>query len=484
MSSQAAPASPLSGRGAAITVIAQAIARGITLLVVLGSTAIVARAVGVTVYADWVTALSLMAMAGFLLDPGITPVIVRRLVQDPNESPRPRTMMLVRLALGTVAALFVAVMTALLRGSDSLLLGAVLGAQLIPRAVVMNAGAWLQADQRLHRQTALEAVVAALGLGALAIAASRDASAETLGAIGFLIPALLLALLMADQLRRTPSAALPPHVPQRPLLRAVMVEVAPLAASLVFVTVYTRVDVVFVNAAADAADVAAYLFAFQFIEQLIVLSAIVGAAVLPLMAARAKLVDPFSDGLTHDMLVALAATGALGSLALIAVAEPLTRLVGGPELARAAEPLVLLAPTGVVLLVAIPLGTIYLALGRGRRYLYFNAFALAFNLVANAALTLPLGIGAAARITWATELAVAAIASLPLWRGHEGGRSTAVQMTGLVALVVACSELVAAGLDAWVVGGVAGAAVLVLTGRRLLWMLSAIRKPQPESARS
>ena len=95
MSSQAAPASPLSGRGAAITVVAQAIARGITLFVVLGSTAIVTRAVGVGVYADWVTALSLMAMAGYLLDPGITPVIVRRLVQDSDSSPRPRSMMAV-----------------------------------------------------------------------------------------------------------------------------------------------------------------------------------------------------------------------------------------------------------------------------------------------------------------------------------------------------------------------------------------------------
>ena len=122
------------------------------------------------------------------------------------------------------------------------------------------------------------------------------------------------------------------------------------------------------------------------------------------------------------MLVGLGATGALGSLVLIALAEPLTRIVGGPDLATAAEPLALLAPTGVVLLVAIPLGTIYLALGQGRRYLHFNAFALVFNLVANAALTLPFGIDAAARITWATELAVAAAASVPLWRGPAAPR--------------------------------------------------------------
>lgn len=480
MTSQAASAPPLSGRGAAITVIAQSVARGITLLVVLGSTAIVTRAVGVTLYADWVTALSLMAMAGFILDPGITPVIVRRLIQDPNHSPRPRTMLLLRAGLGVLAALFVAVLTAILRGSDSLLLGAVLGAQLIPRSVVMNTGAYLQADQRLHRQTALEAVVAALGLGGLAIAAANDASPEVLAAIGFLIPATLLAGLMTDQLHRSPSAKLPPHdVSQRPLIRAVARDVAPLAASLIFVTLYTRVDVVFVNAAADAQDVAAYLFSFQFIEQAIVVGGIITAAVLPLMAARARDVDPFEDDLTHKMLVSLAAAGAIGSFILIAIAEPLTRLIGGPGLAHAAEPLTLLAPTGVVLLVAIPLGTIYLAKNQGRRYLYFNSLALVFNLVANAALTLPFGIDWAARITWATELLVGAVASIPLWHAD---RTTAVELTGLVALVVGCSELVNAGANAYLVAGLAAAAVLALAWRRLLWMLSQLRRPQLAAA--
>jgi O-antigen/teichoic acid export membrane protein len=476
MSSQAAPAPPLSGRGAAITVVAQAVARGITLFVVLGSTAIVTRALGVDVFADWVTALSLMAMAGFILDPGITPVIVRRLIQDPHQAPRPRTLLLVRLALGTLGAILVAALTTILRGPDALLLGAVLGSQLIPRAAVMNVGAFLQADQRLHRQTALEAGVAALGLGGLAIAAANDASPEALGAIGFLVPSLLLAALMSDQLRRSPSAALPPHdAPQNPRIRSVALEVAPLAASLVFVTLYARVDVLFVNAAVGAAEVAAYLFSFQFIEQLFVLGAIVGSAVLPLMAVRAKVIDPFKDTLTHHMLVSLAAAGALGSFALIALAEPLTRLIGGPGLARAAEPLMLLAPTTVVLLVAIPLGTIYLAKGEGRRYLVFNSLALVFNLVANAALTLPFGIDWAARITWATELTVAITASIPLWRAH---RTTAIELAGLIAIAIGASEIAVHAADPYLVAGTAGVAVLALTGRRLLWMLRLLRRPE------
>ncbi|MEA2462113.1 MAG: hypothetical protein QOH90_2290, partial [Actinomycetota bacterium] len=206
----------------------------------------------------------------------------------------------------------------------------------------------------------------------------------------------------------------------------------------------------------------------------------VGAAVLPLMAARARAVDPFGDKLTHDLLVGLGATGALGSLLLIALAEPLTRVVGGPELAGASHSLTLLAPTGVVLLVAIPLGTTYLALGRGRRYLHFNALALLFNVVANAAFTLPFGIDAAARITWATELAVAAAASLPLWRRDSGARHTALGLTGLLALVVAGSELAAAGADPRIVAGAGALVILALTGGRLRCMLGALRRPSAQ----
>ena len=206
-----APTLRLDARSAALTGAAQAGARGITLFVILVSTALVTRAVGVNTYADWVTALSLMAMAGFLLDPGVSPVIVRRLVQDPATCPQPSALLAPRLALAFGAAMLATGLTVALRGPDALPLAAVLSAQLLPRAYVLNAGAWLQADQRLHRQTMYEAVVAALGLTGLAIAAHLGAPATTLAAIGFVAPALILAALMARELRRTPSAALPPR---------------------------------------------------------------------------------------------------------------------------------------------------------------------------------------------------------------------------------------------------------------------------------
>ena len=155
MSGPEAPASSLSLRSAAHTVVAQGAGRAVTLVAAIAATAVVTRSVGVATYADWATVLSLVAMLAFLLDPGISPIVVRRLAQDPALAPPPRDLLRARLVLATGALVIVVAATAALRGASAIPLALVLGAQLIPRAAVLNAGAWMQAVHRLHRQTAL-----------------------------------------------------------------------------------------------------------------------------------------------------------------------------------------------------------------------------------------------------------------------------------------------------------------------------------------
>ena len=62
-------------------------------------------------------------------------------------------------------------------------------------------------------------------------------------------------------------------------------------------------------------------------------------------------------------------------------------------------------------------------------------------------------------------------------------RGTALALSALIALVVACSELVAAGVDARIAAAVGIVLTLAFTAGRLRWMLGAIRG-QPESAAS
>ncbi len=448
----------LAGRGAVVTVVAQTVARAATIVVVLGSTAIVTRTLSISHYADWVTVLSLMAMSGVLLDPALSPVLVRRLLQDPAGSPRPGTVLRVRLGLAAVAVVLVIGLAALARGADAALLAAVIASQLVPRAVSMNSGAYLQADQRLHRQTVLEALAAALALAGVGLTAALDAPAVVIGLAAYPGPGLVLMAFMLRELGRTPSARLPPPGPDADRMRSVIREVTPLAGALLIGALYARVDVLFVNAAVGERTVASYLFAFQFAEQLLVFGAIIASAAIPLLAARgaSRLLEDVS---VQEMLVALTATGTLLTAVTIVASDPFVSLIGGPGLSGATRSLVLLAPLAAVLLLATTLGSAYIAEGRGGAYLRFNVAAFAFNVIGNAALTLPFGVGAAARLTWGTELVAAGLAAAPL---AHAGRRTALRLAGLIAIAVAASEVAAAGASHVVTALATVAVVLAL----------------------
>jgi O-antigen/teichoic acid export membrane protein len=443
--SEDAPPLRLDARSAALTGVAQTAGRGVTLVAVIVSTAVVVHAVGVSVYADWATVLSLVSLMAFVLDPGISAVIVRRLAQNPDTAPSPRAMTLARVGLATVALVVVIGMSVALRGPHVLGLAVALAMQVIPRGLVLNATAWLQADHRLHRQTAWEAICAGLGLVALVIAGVAGAGPVVLAVVGFLVPTILLAGLIQRELARTPSLHLSSPGPQRARVRSVLHEVAPLAAALLLLTLYTRIFVVFVNAAEDTTQIARYLFAFQFVEQIIVVGGIVAGTLLPLLALRARAVELRGDRSTLALVLAVTAFGAILAAGLVALAPVLCRVIGGPGLAPADHYLTLLSPMAAVILPAFVLGYLYIALGEAHRYLWFNVVALTFNLAANASLTLTVGASATARISWATELIVVVLAISPLLRSGPAGRSTGMRMAAMLVTTVLGAELVGGG---------------------------------------
>lgn len=475
------PAAPLDLRSASITVIAQFGGRAAYLVLALASVGVVTRAIGATGYADWGTALSFAAMFGFLLDPGLTPVVVRRIVQDPSSSPTPGELLRLRLGLAGAAIVLVVGGTVALRGWETAPLALALAAQLAPRAVVLNSGAWLQAGHRLHRQTTVEAATAALGLAILLTLAAAGAGPVLLALGGWLAPAALLAALMVRELRRTPSArAEGPRTPGT--LAAVAREAAPLGMAVLLVALYTRINIVFVNLGEDDVGVGEYLFAFGFIEQVIVAAAVLAGALLPLLAARATSVALLRDSQTHGMIVGAAAFGALMAAALLAVAEPLVLLVGGPTLRGAAEPLVLLSPMALMIFLAFVLAYLFTALGQAPRYLALNAVGLVFTLAANAALTLPFGAPAAARLTWATELVVVALASVAILRSGRSGRLACARLAGMAVVSVGCAEAVAAGLP-HLAGAIAlGVGAVAIARRELAALWRGLRRRPTDAA--
>lgn len=474
-----------TARGATHTVAAQIGARLVSVLAVVGSTAIVVRTVGETDYASWVTVLQFVGFIAFAVDPGVSPIVVRRLLHAPETAPNPRGLLPARLALAALALLVVVVLTVAVRGWDAAVLALVLAGQVLPRAIVLNATPWLQIDQRLHRQTGLEALVAILGLVLLAGCALLDAPVAVLALAGFTGPIALLAVLMRRELRITPSRARDVPGPQWERVRSLAREVAPLAGALILVAAYMRIYIVFLNASEDDPVVARYGFAFQFVDQLMVFAGIVAGAMLPLLAVRARDHVLLRDGVTHDLVVGMTAVGAVVGGGMIACARLVTVVIGGGEVdatgtVEGAEHwLQLLGPIAPLLLTSFILAYVYITVGRSRRYLVFNAVGLAVNLVAHVALTLHLGADAAVRITWGTEAVVVAMALAPL-AGVASGRRAAAQVVAIVAVVAVAAELAAAGTLNPVLAGVLCAALAVAIAQRpLRWMAGAVGVPLP-----
>jgi O-antigen/teichoic acid export membrane protein len=450
----------LTARTAAVTAASQVVARVSTLVFTVAATAIVARTIGKDGFADWGTVLMLTAMVAFLLDPGLAPVVVRRLALGESEAPSPESLLGVRLALSAAAFVAVVVLGLALRGSGVVVLAIVLAAQLFPRAVVLNAGTWMQAEHRLHVQTGLEAITIAGGLALLVPAAALGAPPAVLAAVGVLLPSAVLATLMWRELETVPRTPSRGRLAERGLVRAVLREAAPLAGAVLLVSLYTRIGVVFVNEAKNGAEVADFTFAFLFIEQAIVVAVILAATLLPMLVERGVGESGARPALVGDMLSLVTFIGTLGALALIALARPLVLLIGGNGLEGAVQPLTLLAPACAALFANCYMGYAHVAARRAGRYLAFNLVGLAISVVLGFALTLEQGADGAARVTWITETVVVLLAAGSFLWGSAQGRSALVHLVVTLGVVTVCAELASAGTLAPAVAGLGG---LVLT---------------------
>lgn len=432
----------VSGRSAARTAVLQAGGKLLLLLLALAATAVVTRAIGIDRYADWATVLTLVSLLGFALDPGFGPVVVRRLSSQSDAVPRPRDMLVLQLALAAVAYGLVVALSGVLAGSRAAELGLVLGAQLLPRAVVLNTSTWLQAHHRVHVQTALELVTSGLGLVGLLVGSLVGLRAGCLAAVGVVGPLLLLAAVGRRQLR---EVDLVNAVPGGSAVREVLREALPMMLGVSLVAVYTRIDIVWVTQAEDARGLAQYLLGYRFIEQVIVVSGIVGATAFPLIVARGGDESIFRDPVVHDLITVVLVLGATVSLSLIVVARPLVGLVGGDEFRPGSTLLVLLAPTALLVFGNFILGYAYAAARVSRKYVTCSASGFAFTIFAGVIFTSKFGAPAAARVTWMTELCVVCVASRPFLTREAGARTMVLRATVMVAAVVGASEAVAAG---------------------------------------
>jgi O-antigen/teichoic acid export membrane protein len=471
----------LSARTALATIGGQSVSKFAITLIGLVSTAILTRHLGADGYAHLATSLSLYAMFAFILDPGLTPVLVRRITSR-EPVPKPRRTLAIRLALGFVVFATTAAIGTFLSGWAAAAVAVVIAFQAMPRAVILNAAPWLQADHRLHRQSIAEVGFAAAALCMLLVAANIGAPAAVLAFLPYVSPALGvagMAFLFARSARGTASE----EQDLRQFVGSVFRETAPIAGAVALISLYTRVDVVFVNAADSADQVARYLLSWRLVEQSLFFAGVVGAAAMPLFVSRSAQRHPAEDATVHAALVAVAAVAAIGALMTIALASPLMWVLGGASFEPGAILLRLLAPAIPALFVNFLLGSLWIGRGEGRKYLKFNALGLLFNLAGNAFFTMRYGVEAAARLSWMTEVLVVAMAARPLLVSSARGKATGAKLVVGLLLVTAGSELTANGLvGPWVAAPLA-AVVVSLAGRELIGFAKLLRMGRQRESR-
>jgi O-antigen/teichoic acid export membrane protein len=208
------------------------------------------------------------------------------------------------------------------------------------------------------------------------------------------------------------------RVGQRGLLRTAL----PIATALVLGQIYFRLVIVLMSLISTAKEVGYFGGSLRAMEALIALPILVASVALPVMTAAAHeniaRLRYAIEGLSEGAVIA----GMLIILVTIRAADPVMRVIGGPEFEPAGDVLRI----QVIALLFIALYQIWtvalVALGRQRQLIFTNAVGLVAVAVFAAALVPPLGAKGGAIASVAADMV---LAGLIYWRLHiSTGRVT------------------------------------------------------------
>ncbi|HSR43173.1 MAG TPA: oligosaccharide flippase family protein [Longimicrobiales bacterium] len=437
---------------AAALVAAYVVGRGLAFVAVV----VAARIVGTEAFGTYGAAAALAVMASLVSTLGMTPLLVREMARDADES-----------------AGWLAAADRVKHGSNVLMLGVLwwvagplldLGSTAVAASLLLGAGyalgsyaenrlAWTRAVERMSlvtRATAVYGVVAGLA-GVIAIAVTGSVvvfcGAPVLGQAAVLV--FLRARLPSPLLEGRPR---PGQVAE--LVRSVV----PFAAGFVALTLFYKVDVLLLERWRSREEVGLYVAAYRFVDLAHALALAGVGAVYPSLARRAGRAGRDGTGGRVGELVILA--WAPFAAVLFLGREAATVGMFGGEYAEAVPVLALLTPAIPAL--AFDLYAAYLLGAADRMRWMAGTFAvgLALKVGLDAWLIPSLGARGAALATLVAEVVLAALFAAVLARVLDAVPRPRVVATvaGVLALAAACAILPApAG------GIVRGAVFLVAT---------------------
>ena len=259
---------------------------------------------------------------------------------------------------------------------------------------------------------AVGAVALVAGLGVVGVGMAYLLASAVAVALGF----TLLAREAGLPRRWCPAA------PRRELRR----QAVPFAAQEVLAVGITRVDALLLSALASSAVVGYYGAAYRLFEATLLVSNALVAAFAAMFAYLGREAARAAFGRAVKLMLVILTPCAV---ALAVLAAPLLRLAFGDGFGPAAGALRVLAPTAVVLGVALITLSLVVSRGDARASARSFAIALGVNLTLNLALIPPLGAEGAALAMLATE-SVLAILLLRRARGLVGGLPVAQVLGG------------------------------------------------------
>jgi O-antigen/teichoic acid export membrane protein len=436
----------LAGRSALISVLGA------------GTTAIVARLLGVGSFGELSSALAAYALALAATDFGFSLVLGRELAVDPAGRGRLwRANCQVQGMWGGLLGVALLAM-GLWAGLDSARGQALVVLALLPALGGLGAGR--QVFLVLYRtrelaaidlaanvaQAALVITVAALGGGVFAVVAAMAAASAA------------NALLVGRAARRMLDPGRPAAADRRALIRRAL----PLGLVSVIASAYFTIDLALLGWLVPSSELGQYAAACKILSILVLLPALVLTAALPGLAAtaadRARLGE-LAARLGHW----LAAVGLPLCVGTAVFADPLVQLLFGSTYADAVPLVRILSLAGAVALLSNAVGTILVAQSRAWPMLAQNAAALALNVVGNVLLVPRHGVVASAWITVATELVVC-VGGLFLLRGRLrlGRGLSAIGRSALAALGFGATGWLLASWPALALPSAAAVLVLLL----------------------
>jgi len=366
------------------------------------------RHLGVDDFGRYATVAALLGIVSGISDAGLTAVGARELALAPRDD-RPRllrnlvTLRLVITPLGIAAA----TVFALLAGYDrTLVLGTLVGGvgvMLVNTQATMMMP--LSVELRLGAVTAFEVAKTALTFVAVVILVAADA---TLLPFFFAQVAVGLIVLLATPVFVGWRAGLIPGY-DRTVARELLREALPLAIALAMNVVYFRVLVIMTSLLASDHETGLFGTSFRVFEVVFSLPLLVLSGALPLLSVAGRDDDErLRFGLQRMTEVALAA-GMLIVLAIVVLAPPVIKLLGGEEFEDAAGVLRIQA----FALLPVFLGQTWqlglLAIRRQSGLAWANGIALVLVIALGAVLIPAWGANGAASAAVAAECALAAL---------------------------------------------------------------------------